>query len=190
MKKIILASILALAAGAASAQVSAVASYEANVVANSAVNTQEVLAGVNVGLGNGFAAQALGIGDYNRGEGVSASTGTGWLIGGTKTFSAIYGVTPTIGLGYGHTRVDTGTQLNFIQATAEGRYPIAQGTNLVVGYRFRQGEFVEDYFRSNRVSVGVEKQLSKALVLGVQAQHTAGEGYISNGVGASVAYTF
>ena len=189
MKKIVLATIIAMSAVAASAQVTAVASYEGNVVANSAVSTQEVLAGVNVGLGNGFAVQGLGVGDYTRG-GVAPVTGTGWLIGGSKSFGTIYGVTPTVGLGYGHSRADDGSALNFYQATVDGRYGLAQGTNLVVGYRFRQGENVADGFRSNRVSVGVEKQLSKAITAGVQAQHTQGEGYVANGVGASVAYTF
>lgn len=190
MKKIVLASIIALASIAASAQVTAVASYEGNVVANSAVNTQEVLAGVNVGLGNGFAVQALGVGDYNRGVGVQATTGTGFLLGGSKTFAPVYGVTPTVGLGYGHSRIDNGSALNFYQVTVDGRYALASDTNLVVGYRWRQGEYVEDAFRSNRVSVGVEKQLSKTVTVGAQFQHTAGEGYITNGVGASVAYAF
>lgn len=189
MKKIVLATIIALSAVAASAQVTAVASYEGNVVANSAVNTQEVLAGVNVGLGNGFAVQGLGVGDYNRG-GATSATGTGWLLGGSKTFGAVYGVTPTVGLGYGHSRIDDGSALNFYQVTVDGRYAVAPATNLVVGYRWRQGEYVEDAFRSNRVSVGVEKQLTKAITAGVQAQHTMGEGYTSNGVGASVAYAF
>lgn len=181
MKKILTATVLALAVATAGAQVVAISSVETGVVANSAVTVSEVNLGLKAGLGNGFAVQGLVISGHNRGEGVGSSDNKGWEVSGLKTFGSIYSLTPTVSVGYGQ-RIPHGSSVApFYTVGVEATKPLTEKSTLVVGFKHRNGEFAGDALRSNKTTVGVDYALAKNTTVGVAYVHTAAQTYVANG---------
>ena len=181
MKKILTATILALAVATAGAQVVAVSSVETGVVANSAVTVSEVNLGLKAGLGNGFAVQGVVISGHNRGEGVASSDNKGWEVSGLKTFAPIYSITPTVSVGYGQ-HIPHGSSVQpYYTLGVEASKPLTEKASLVVGFKHRNGEFAGDTLRSNKTTIGVDYALTKSTTVGVAYAHLAAQNYVANG---------
>ena len=184
MKKTIALAALIVAASFANAQVAGVASYDYAKVAGKTTSVQEVAAGIKTSIA-GFGVEALGVNALTTNP---ATNSVGYEFAASKGFASVLGLTPTVRLGVGHQ--NTANSVNYMVASADLRAPFILGTTGVVGYRFRNG-FNDSYgMRSNRVSLGLEKDLTKNLSAGVSYAHTTGPGYLTNGVVTSVSYKF